>query len=79
MTRTCELHPTTQDLIDAIAKKENKQRDIAEKYQAAFNVIPNTEWGDVNSAIAKRWPSKSGLVRVKTMAWKIYEEKYPPK
>jgi hypothetical protein len=65
---------TTKALISAIADNSNTQRDIAKKYQAAFYTIPDIDWHKINIAIAKRWPSKSGLTRVKEMAWKIYEE-----
>lgn len=63
-----------KDLVAEIENKNNKQRDIAEKYQAAFNLIPCGGWRKINTAIANRWPSKSGLARVKTMAWKIHSE-----
>ena len=65
------------NLIATIENTDNKQPDVARAYQAAFDKIPGIDprWREINSAITKRWPGKSGLTRVKKLAWKIYEEK----
>jgi len=65
----------TEKLLVVITNTKNKQADVADAYQAAFGKIPDNDWRIINTAIMNRWPSISGLVRVKTMAHKIYEEK----
>lgn len=64
-----------EELLDTIADENNTQKDVAEAYHAALGKISYRGWREVNLAITKRWPSKSGLTRVKTKAWRIYEER----
>lgn len=58
-------------IIIATEDRANKQRDIAKMY-AELLYTPEVNWTKVNAAISERWPSKSGLTRVKTMAWDIH-------
>jgi len=57
-------------LLEVVADKKNKQNDVATQYRKAFWTIPDIDWREVNSAIIKRW-SKSGLIRIKKIAWRI--------
>jgi hypothetical protein len=50
-----------------IAQKCN-QRQIAQTYALALRSTWPTDWAAVNNMIIARW-SKSGLERIKTMAW----------
>jgi len=34
---------------------------------------PKADWPRINRAIMDRWPGKTALERVKTLAWKYYE------
>ncbi len=45
-----------------------KQKAIAQTYALALRSSWPTDWKRVNEAIIKRW-SKSGLKRIKEMAW----------
>ena len=57
-------------MITEIADKKNKQADIADYYLDGLCNIPIDGWKPVNEAVVARW-SKSGLERVKKMAWKL--------
>lgn len=50
------------------------QAEIANTYALALVSSWPTDWKRVNEAIMKRW-SETGLIRVKTWAWKIAESK----
>ncbi len=69
---------TVDELLDIIADENNNQEDVAEAYQAIFgkvHLMDQSVWPKINMAITKRWPSKSGLIKVKAMAWRIYGER----
>lgn len=53
-------------------RRARTQADVAREY-ADLILLGNTDWLALNTAIKSRW-SVSGLVRVKTMAWKIVEQ-----
>ena len=57
-------------LLREIADKRFKQKDIAQTYALAMisSEEPRIDWLKVNRAIIQRW-SKSGLERIKNMAW----------
>lgn len=59
-------------LLKEIPDKTLYQIDIALTYRLAIHADPvsNFNWKKVNKAIIKRW-SKSGLLRVKKLAWKL--------
>ncbi len=59
---TFELEGTTQTLLDEIAEPKAIRSDEM------------TDWGVVNKAIMERW-SRSALIYIKTLAWKILEGK----
>ena len=63
-----ELICTTETLLREIASGAT-QADVASTYGLALCSSAETDWARVNEAIIKRW-SKSGLQRIKTMAWK---------
>lgn len=44
------------------------QNQIAKTYALALRSSYETDWARVNAAIIERW-SKSGLLRIKNMAW----------
>ncbi len=56
-------------MLREIAMPEMKQRDVAQTYALAMrsDEAGTMDWGAVNRAIIERW-SKSGLIRIKTMA-----------
>lgn len=66
---TIELAACTATLLSEIAKPEFAQQDIAITYALALRSSEPTDWAAVNAAIVERW-SRSGLERVKKMAWK---------
>lgn len=67
-----ELACCTSVLLAEIEDRAFKQADIAQTYALAMNSSGPTDWAKVNAAIISRW-SRSGLVRVKNMAHKIFE------
>lgn len=46
------------------------QRTVAITYAYIIAQEKAADWGVINSAIERRWPSKSSLERVKALAWK---------
>jgi len=60
----------TDTLLDEINRKEFKQRNVAATYSLALRTIDDVDWVKVNRAIIERW-SRSGLERIKKMAWKL--------
>ena len=55
-------------LLDEISNKRMKQKDIAKTYALALRSGDEPDWSIVNKAILERW-SRSGLERIKKMAW----------
>ena len=69
MSIKVELFNCTETLLQEINDKNFKQVDIAVTYRLAMLSSEKPDWRKVNEAIINRW-SKSGLERVKKMAWK---------
>ena len=64
-------------LLNEISMKEIKQKHLAMTYAMALcssEAKDGIDWRKVNEAIVARW-SKSGLIRVKEMAWKLVKQK----
>ena len=68
---TFELMDCTRVLLEEIADKRFKQRNIAQTYALALRSSYNTDWATVNKAIIERW-SLSGLERIKNWAWDMF-------
>jgi len=65
---TLELANCEQILLDEIADKAMRQKDVAQSYALAILSSEKPDWIVVNRAIIGRW-SHSGLQRIKRMAW----------
>ncbi len=65
-----ELRNCQGVLLEEIANKQIKQKDIALTYAMSIVSSESVDFEVVNAAIIDRW-SKSGLNRIKNMAWKI--------
>ena len=63
-----ELTDCTNVLLDEIADKKFKQKNIAKTYALSLQSSYPTDYARVNRAIIDRW-SVSGLNRIKNMAW----------
>jgi hypothetical protein len=63
------LTTPTETLLSEINELRLKQKDVAITYALAMRDHGNVDWPTVNQAIINRW-SRSGLVRIKEMAWK---------
>ena len=63
----------TEEMIMFIQCPANHQKDVANEY-AKLLIAFDIEIALINRAIIERW-SRSGLIKVKTMAWKIAERK----
>lgn len=72
---TAEITHTELTIKNEIERK-CKQRDIAKTYALGLRSTDKIDWYKVNAAIIARW-SKSGLERIKKMAWSgsCFEEK----
>ena len=59
-------------ILKEIQDKTLHKINIALTYRSAIGAHPTAkiDWKKINKAIIKRW-SKSGLLRVKEMAWKL--------
>lgn len=69
-----ELCNCTNVLLGEIADRQFTQKSVALTYAMALASSNPTDWAKVNAAIIQRW-SRSGLVRLKTMAWKHFEQR----
>ena len=65
-----ELVNVTGTIINEITVLKLKQSDVAKTYALAIISQEDIDWKKINQEIMNRW-SKSGLARVKRMAWKI--------
>jgi len=65
-----ELENITKTILSEIAMPKLKQSDIAKTYALAITSDEKIDWSEINQAIITRW-SRSGLNRVKQMAWHI--------
>ena len=61
---------TDTDILIDLVRLAKTQAGFAETYAGAIRSGDDIDWHAVARAIKTRW-SKSGLIRVKTMAWKI--------
>jgi len=67
---TIELCCCTRILLDEISNKQLHQRDVALTYALALRSSEPKDWTVINEAIIRRW-SRSGLERIKQMAWRM--------
>lgn len=65
-----ELECITSTIIHEVSVLKLKQADIAKTYALAIKSHEQIDWPKINAAIVERW-SRSGLDRIKTMAWKL--------
>lgn len=65
-----ELTNITSTILREIATPQLKQADVAKTYALAIKSSEKIDWSAINQAIITRW-SRSGLNRVKKMAWRI--------
>ena len=68
-----ELADCTNVILNEIADKRFKQKDIADTYGLSLISSEYTDYKTVNRAIVDRW-SVSGLDRIKKMAWAMVEK-----
>ncbi len=71
MTLTYKDETMTDALLQVIASPKAKQSSIAAVYKLAL-FDDGTDWSRVNAAIINRY-SRSGLDRIKRMAWQGVE------
>ena len=62
----------TELAITEAGDKATTRKDMALTYALGLRDFPGVDWAAINAAILKRW-SKSGLIWIKTQAWKLYE------
>ncbi len=60
---------TTQEIVEAVEDRANRQVDIAELYKSGLMSDSPPDWIVVNVAIMERW-SLGGLTRIKKIAWR---------
>ena len=61
-----------RNFLSAIADKLSRQEDVASFYADCIicdSAEGGIDWATINKAVVTRWPK--GLLRVKTMAWKM--------
>ena len=58
----------TTAMLNLVADKSVRQRDVAELYCAYVFSETELDWPVVNRAIMERW-SEAGLMRIKRMVW----------
>lgn len=68
MSLRIELANCERMLLEEIADKRMKRRDVAQTYALAMKSSETVDWAKVNAAIIARW-SKSALLWVKEQAW----------
>lgn len=68
-----ELTCCTQVLLQEVQDEKFDQASVAMTYAMAIRSSHETNWKAVNEAIISRW-SRSGLERIKRMAWRIIEK-----
>lgn len=61
-------------LLEEVADKRMKRRDLAMSYALALRTPEEVDWSRVNAAILGRW-SVAGLKWIKTHAWRLHEGK----
>lgn len=64
-----------ESVIENEIAQKCTQAEIAQTYAMALVSNWKTDWARVNKAIMDRW-SKAGLIRIKTLAWKIVESSW---
>ena len=68
-----ELICCTEILLQEIADKRFKQRNVAKTYALSIMSSEETDYEKVNKAIIERW-SHSGLERIKQLAWRMVND-----
>lgn len=63
-----ELANCERMLLEEIADKDMKRRDVAQTYALALKSSEKVDWAKVNAAIVARW-SVSALAWIKERAW----------
>ena len=61
-------------LLNEIADKRMKRKDVAKTYALAMLSSDTPNWSVVNQAIIERW-SRSGLEYIKKIAWSYMPER----
>lgn len=61
------LYNSEEFILNEIANKKLKQKDIAQTYALLIRSGEGIDWRTINEAIVNRW-SMSGLKRIKEMA-----------
>ena len=68
-----ELCQCTNVLLQEVADRQFSQKSVALTYAMAIESSEAKDWKAINEAIINRW-SRSGLERIKRMAWKRIEK-----
>lgn len=74
MPLTIEMHDPAAHILEELSYPGITQASIAITYAFAIVQQPEADWPKINAAIRARWPSKTGLERVKKAAWKQIDE-----
>ncbi len=74
MQLTIEMHDPAAKILEELTYPGITQASIAITYAFAIVQQPDADWPKINAAIRAKWPSKTGLERVKIAAWKQVEE-----
>lgn len=71
MSLSIQMHDPVGQLFDEVRCRNVPQASVAITYAFIMAQLGHAAPSpDINRAIQSRWPSKTGLERVKTMAWK---------
>lgn len=73
MALTVEMHDPVGKIFEELEDLKITQSSIALTYAFILAQEPKADWPKINAAIVRRWPSKSSLLRVKTLAWKYVD------
>lgn len=73
MRLTIELHDPVGVLFREL-EGPITQSSVAITYAFIMVQQPDADWAAINAAIRCKWPSKSGLTRIKEAAWKQLEQ-----
>jgi hypothetical protein len=71
--RIYESKNEQRNLLNGVKDRQCNQAIMAELYADCLACAAGIDWVKVNAAIMKRWPR--GLVRIKTQAWKILQQR----
>ncbi len=73
-----QLADCENTLLQEIADKQFKRKDVAITYRLAMASSEKVDWSRVNRAIMARW-SVSGLTYIKELAWTELQIREKPK